>query len=452
MSDERTGTSNNIAGEAAAALITAPGSGQGKSMITAALARLHRNAGRKVRVFKHGPDYLDPMVLALASGQPVYQLHPWMTGEAECRWRLAEAARDADIILVEGSMGLFDGDPSSADLAVLAGIPAIPVIDARGMAQTFGAVALGLASFRSDVPVHEVIANRVGSARHAAMLEESLSQGISLLGAVPRSDAMSIPDRHLGLVQASELADLDAKLDAAAAVLAEAGLDRLPAQVSLTAEAPAVAPRLLEGVRIAIARDAAFAFIYPANLDLLRAMGAELHFFSPLIDRVLPIVDALWLPGGYPELHGTTLAANKDMLAAIRTFHSDGRAILAECGGLMYCTQVLVDKSSRRHELLGLMPGEARMADKLTALGLQSVKLNGHELRGHTYHHSVLDTPSQPLAHACKLAGAEAEPVFRIGGLTASYFHGYFPSAPELVAAIFRGQPLNTQTGETGHA
>ncbi len=139
-----------------AVMITAPASGQGKSMVTAALARLHRNAGRSVRVFKHGPDFLDPMVLEVASGHPVYQLHPWMTGEDECRWRLAEAAQDADLILIEGSMGLFDGDPSSADLAKLMGIPALPVIDAGGMAQTFGALVLGLARFDSELSVHEV--------------------------------------------------------------------------------------------------------------------------------------------------------------------------------------------------------------------------------------------------------------------------------------------------------
>ena len=238
-----------------AAMITAPGSGQGKSMVTAALARLHRNAGRKVRVFKHGPDYLDPMVLEVASGQPVYQLHPWMTGEGECRWRLAEAAQDADLILVEGSMGLFDGDPSSADLAKLMGIPALPVIDARGMAQTFGAIALGMANFDPALPVRQVIANRIGSARHGDMLRESLPDGIELLGAIPRNETMNIPDRHLGLVQAGELNGLNQRLDAAAEVLAEAGLDGLPLPVTLEAEKPEPPPKLLNGVRIAIARE-----------------------------------------------------------------------------------------------------------------------------------------------------------------------------------------------------
>ncbi|MCR8915316.1 cobyrinate a,c-diamide synthase [Marinobacter panjinensis] len=436
-----------------AAMITAPGSGQGKSMVTAALARLHRNAGRTVRVFKHGPDYLDPMVLEVASGQPVYQLHPWMTGEQECRWRLVEAAQDADLILVEGSMGLFDGDPSSADLAKLMGIPALPVIDARGMAQTFGALALGLASFDPDLPVRQVIANRIGSSRHGDMLRESLPEGIELLGAVPRSEAMNIPDRHLGLVQAGELGDLDQRLDAAAEVLTEAGLEGLPLPVTLEAEKPELPPQLLNGVRIAIARDAAFSFIYRANLDLLRAMGAELAFFSPLADSELPEVDALWLPGGYPELHGATLASNKPMLEAIRNHYKASKPMLAECGGLMACVEELMDHDGQTHKLLGLMPGRASMAGRLQALGLQSLNTDQGQLRGHTYHHSRLETEWQPLARTRKVAGTEAEPVYSHNGLVASYFHGYFPSAPELVAGIFRGQVIRPLTDkEPDHA
>lgn len=424
----------------AAAMITAPGSGQGKSVVTAALARLHRNAGLKVRVFKHGPDYLDPMILEVASGHPVYQLHPWMTGENECRWRLAEAAQDADLILVEGAMGLFDGDPSSADLAKLMGIPALPVIDARGMAQTFGALALGLASFDPDMPVRQVIANRVGSARHRELLAESLPEGIELLGAVPRNEDMSIPDRHLGLVQASEIDQLSQKLDAAAAVLVEAGLDKLPQVVELSAERPSAPPRLMEGMTIAIARDAAFSFLYPANIDLLKAMGATLTEFSPLNDEQLPPADALWLPGGYPELYASKFAANRSMHESIRAHHHSGKPILAECGGLMACTEQLTDKQGETHNMLGLLPGQVEMAGKLQALGLQSLTTGLGELRGHTYHHSRLETAWQPAGRTRKVAGTEAEPVFCHNGLVASYFHGYFPSAPELVAAIFRGE------------
>lgn len=430
-------------GKAHAALISAPGSGQGKSMVTAALAKLHRNAGLTVRVFKHGPDYLDPMIQEVASGQPVYQLHPWMTGEEECRWRLAEAAQEADVILVEGSMGLFDGSPSSADLAILAGIPALPVIDAWGMAQTFGAVAQGLANYHPDLAIHEVIANRVGSPGHGKLLADSMPEGIALLGAIPRNDAMKIPDRHLGLVQASELSGLDAQLDAAAEVLKEAGLGRLPKLVTLSAESPTPVPDYLNGVRIAIARDDAFAFIYRANVDVLLAMGAEVSFFSPLTDQLLPECDALWLPGGYPELNAARLSSNLAMLEAIRAHHRAGKPILAECGGLMACVEQLVDGEGESHAMLGLLNGTAKMAGKLTALGLQSLHAGAGELRGHTYHHSLLETEMTPLARTRKLAGSEAEPIYREGGLVASYFHGYFPSAPKLVADIFTGQPIS---------
>ncbi|MEH6642791.1 cobyrinate a,c-diamide synthase [Vreelandella glaciei] len=434
-------------GKAHAALISAPGSGQGKSMVTAALARLHRNAGLTVRVFKHGPDYLDPMIQEVASGQPVYQLHPWMTGEEECRWRLAEAAQEADVILVEGSMGLFDGSPSSADLAILAGIPALPVIDAWGMAQTFGAVAQGMANYHPDLAIHEVIANRVGSPGHGKLLADSMPEGIALLGAIPRNEAMKIPDRHLGLVQASELSGLDTQLDAAAEVLREAGLDRLPKLVTLSAESPAPVPDYLNGVRIAIARDDAFAFIYRANVDVLRAMGAEVSFFSPLTDHQLPECDALWLPGGYPELNAARLSANHSMLKAIRAHHRASKPILAECGGLMACVEQLVDGEGESHAMLGLLNGTAKMAGKLTALGLQRLHAGAGELRGHTYHHSLLETAMTPMARTRKLAGSEAEPIYREGGLVASYFHGYFPSAPKLVADIFTGQPISINNG-----
>ncbi|KAA8981196.1 cobyrinate a,c-diamide synthase [Halospina sp. K52047b] len=430
-----------ITGTTAAAMITAPGSGHGKSMVTAALARLHKNEGRNVRVFKHGPDYLDPMVLERASGNPVYQVHGWMTGMDEVRWRLAEAAQTADLILVEGSMGLFDGDPSTADMAVACGIPALPVIGANAMGQTFGAIALGLARYRDDLEVKEVIANRTGSGYHAHLCKESLPEDISLLGAIPRNEAFDIPDRHLGIVQADEITDLDQQLDAAAEVLKEAGLDQLPAQVTLEATTPEQPPRLLEGTTIAIAKDAAFAFIYRANTELLEAMGATLKFFSPLADKELPDADALWLPGGYPELHGEALAANTAMKQAIQAHHQAGKPIYAECGGLMACTETMTDpEDGTEHSLYALMPGKVSMAPKLKALGIQSLNTDNGELRGHTFHHSELETEREPAMRTTKKNGSEGERVFKQGSLTASYFHGYFPTAPKLVAELFKGQ------------
>ncbi|WP_455906421.1 nucleotide-binding protein, partial [Metapseudomonas otitidis] len=203
-----------------ALLIAAPASGQGKTTVTAALARLHARQGRRVRVFKCGPDFLDPMILARASGHPVYQLDLWMIGEAESRRLLWEAAGEADLILIEGVMGLFDGSPSAADLARHFGVPVLGVINGAAMAQTFGALAVGLATYQPDLPFAGVLGNRVGSQRHSDLIRDSLPDWIRWYGALPRSAEVELPSRHLGLVQAEELADLDARLDAAADALA----------------------------------------------------------------------------------------------------------------------------------------------------------------------------------------------------------------------------------------
>lgn len=417
-----------------ALMVSAPASGQGKTLVTAALARRHRSAGRRVRVFKCGPDFLDPMILERASGSPVYQLDLFMCGEDECRRLLHEAAGEADLILVEGVMGLFDGDPSAADLAARFGLPVLAVIDGSAMAQTFGALAHGLATYRPDISVAAVLANRVAGERHAGMLAESLPGKVQWLGALPRDAGIAFPERHLGLVQAAEIADLGSRIDRAAQNLPPAA-DRLPDPVSFAAPSPAVpVPRLLEGRRIAIARDAAFGFIYPANLDCLEAMGASLRFFSPLADTSLPECDAIWLPGGYPEFHLAPLSANRPMLDAIRDHHRRSRPILAECGGMLYCLDELDDGRGNRAAMLGLMPGRAVMQPRLVALGMQEVRLANGVLRGHTFHYSRLDTPLAPCALTSNPNGGEGEAIFARGSLTASYLHGYFPSAPTAVA------------------
>jgi cobyrinic acid a,c-diamide synthase len=419
-------------------LIAAPASGQGKTTVTAALARLHRNQGRKVRVFKCGPDFLDPMILERASGHPVYQLDMWMVGEAESRRLLWEAAAEADLILIEGVMGLFDGTPSSADLARRFGVPVLGVIDGTAMAQTFGALALGLARYQPDLPFAGVLANRVGTVRHAQLLEGSLTEGLRWYGALSRETGIELPSRHLGLVQASELNDLDARLDAAAAALGSTCDAALPPPVTFTAPEHVPAEPLLAGVRIAIAHDEAFAFFYGASLDLLREMGAELSFFSPIRDRALPDADSLYLPGGYPELHHMALAENHGMRAAIRAHHAAGKPLLAECGGMLYLLDALTDVDGQRAKGVGLLKGEAVMQKRLAALALQSVELPEGTLRGHTYHHSLTSTELTPIARGLSPNGGRgAEAVYREGRMTASYVHFYFPSNPQAVAALF---------------
>jgi cobyrinic acid a,c-diamide synthase len=421
-----------------ALLIAAPASGQGKTTITAALAARERKRGRRVRVFKTGPDFIDPMILERASGNPVYQLDLWMGGEDHCRNLLYDAAGQADLILIEGVMGLYDGQPSSADLAELFGIPVLAVVDASAMAQTFGAIAFGLARFRATLPVAGVFANQVGSDLHAEMLAPALPSDLPLLGWLARDADFGLPDRHLGLVQAMEIGDLDARLQRAAAALhcTEAATTQ---PIAFAPGPTAVTPwPLLEGKRIAVARDAAFSFLYRANVDALRSLGAELRFFSPLTDTAMPEADSLYLPGGYPELHLSTLANNHPMREAIRAHHASNKPILAECGGMLYLLESLTDSAGQRAEMLGLLPGHAVMQKRLTAIALQEIRMPGGGLRGHTFHYSRLDTTLEPIARGeCPNHGKTSEPVYRNGKLIASYVHTYFPSNAEAAARLF---------------
>ncbi|WP_324734567.1 cobyrinate a,c-diamide synthase [Pseudomonas paeninsulae] len=421
-----------------ALLIAAPASGQGKTTVTAALARLHTREGKRVRVFKCGPDFLDPMILARASGAPVYQLDLWMVGEAESRRLLWQAAGEADLILIEGVMGLFDGNPSAADLARQFGVPVLAVIDASAMAQTFAALAHGLASFQPDLPFSGVLGNRVGSSRHGEILRDALPAAIRWYGALPRSAAVELPSRHLGLIQAEELSDLDARLDAAADALAASADVSLPPSVTFAAPLSREIPALLAGVRIGVAVDAAFAFVYQANLDLLCELGAELCFFSPLADSQLPEVDSLYLPGGYPELHLAQLEANQAMADAIRAHHGAGKPIHAECGGMLYLFERLTDQAGVSGQMLGVLQGEATLQPRLTALALQEVELPEGRLRGHSFHHSALTSALQPIARGeCPNYKRTAEAVYRQGRLTASYIHFYLPSDPLAAAQLF---------------
>ncbi len=427
-----------------ALLISAPASGQGKTTVTAALARLHRNQGRRVRVFKTGPDFLDPMILSRAAGCDVEQLDLFMSSPQLCKQQLWEAAGEADLILIEGVMGLFDGNPSSADLAELFGIPVLAVIDAGGMAQTFAALAHGLASFRPGQPFSGVLGNRVGSAGHGQMLAEALSASpherpLRWYGALPRDEAISLPSRHLGLVQGDEIADLEQRIEAAALALEQSAGSELPPAITLEPQPVAAIEPLLQGTRIGIARDAAFSFIYPANLRTLERLGAELVFFSPLADPHLPEVDALWLPGGYPELHLEALSANRALMADVKAHCQAGKPMLAECGGMLWLGEELTTLEGESAELCGVLPSRARMKKRFAALGLQRLSLDGQALRGHTFHHSVTETELEPIARGeCPNGRRAAEPVYRLKRLTASYIHLYFPSNPAAVAQLFK--------------
>ncbi|MFN3811008.1 MAG: cobyrinate a,c-diamide synthase [Roseateles asaccharophilus] len=425
-----------------ALMISAPASGQGKTSVTAAIARHARNAGKKVRVFKTGPDYLDPMILERASAHPVYQLDLFMGGLAHCRALLLEAASQADLVLVEGVMGLYDGAPSSADLAEAFNLPVLAVIDAGSMAQTFAALALGLQRYREGrIRLCGVVANRVGSEGHGRMVAEGLPADLPLVAALQRRQDLALPERHLGLVQARELPGLDAQLDEWARAWGEAsaGFEFAPVDFAAAGFTPesAPAPRLA-GRRIAVAQDAAFSFIYPANLDCLRRLGAEVLLFAPAEGEPLPDCDALWLPGGYPELHAAALRANKAFFSGLRAHLAAHKPLLAECGGMLALAVSLTDAQGQEHAMAGLLPGQARLQPRLAALGLQAMAWPEGELRGHTFHYSSFETPLPPIARASNPNGGKAaEALYQQGSLRASYVHHYFPANPEAVAAFF---------------
>ncbi len=433
--------------------MAAPASGQGKTTVAAALARLHARAGRRVRVFKCGPDFLDPCWLSAASGAPVDALDLWITGEADCAARLHAAAAQADLLIVEGAMGLFDGTPSAADIAGRFGLPVLAVVDAQAMAGTFGALAFGLRHYREGLPWAGVLANRVASERHGHMLREGLRTPDDWLGALPRDGAWALPERHLGLVADLPMDDVLARLDAAADALADTPLGRMgPAALARWAVDFAPAPaepdaallsRPLRGRRIAVARDAAFAFLYHANLECLAALGAELAYFSPLANEPLPRCDAVWLPGGYPELHLPALAGATATRAGLAAHVAAGRPVWAECGGMMALMDTIVDAQGQAHPAWGLLPGVTTLQRRLAALGPQQLELPAGTLRGHTFHYSTAATPLAVAGRSARpgmaVAADAGEALYQQGPVRASYFHAWFPSSPAATAWLFGG-------------
>ncbi|QIL43644.1 cobyrinate a,c-diamide synthase [Acidovorax sp. HDW3] len=431
-----------------ALVLSALASGQGKTTVTAALARLHARQGRRVRVFKCGPDYLDPYWHQLASGAPVEQLDLWMTGPEDCAARLHAAACAADLVLVEGVMGLFDGADSVADLAQRFGIPVLAVVDARAMGGTLGAVAHGLKTFRPGLPWAGVLANGVAGARHAQLLQEGLPDAADWLGALPRLAGAGggplLPERHLGLVAAHELPDALARLDAAADALAATPLGQMDAvalqrfAVDFAPQPQAAVAPLLAGRTVAVARDAAFTFIYPANVRTLEQLGARVVFFSPLAGEDLPPCDALWLPGGYPELHAEPLATHARLQQDLRAHVAAGKPVWAECGGMMALAEAIDLPDGRTLPLWGLLPGRVTQQQRLAGLGPQELALPAGVLRGHTFHYSVFDSPAPIACHAHRAHdGAAGEAVYRQGSIRASYFHAWFASSPAATAELF---------------
>jgi cobyrinic acid a,c-diamide synthase len=426
-------------------VISAPASGAGKTTLTLALARAYRDRGLGVQCFKSGPDYIDPAFHAAATGRSSVNLDSWAMRRDTIEGLVARG-RDADLVLAEGSMGLFDGAASpgmsgtgaSADLAKMMDWPVLLVLDPAGQAQTAAAVAAGLRDFRKGVRVAGVILNRVASPRHEDLVRRAMEgAGIAVLGALPRHAPIKLPERHLGLVQAEELARLNELIGEAARLVAERiDLDALLrlSECEWTASNAASAPRVTPpGQRVALARDAAFSFIYPHILEDWRAAGAEIMPFSPLADEGPHAnADVCWLPGGYPELHAGRIAANERFRRALRAF-AETRPVHGECGGYMVLGGSLIDKDGTRHTMTGLLGLETSFATRRMHLGYRLAGLAtgmpgyaaGARLRGHEFHYAmILTQPDAPLAAVRDANGAEVmESGSRRGHVTGTFFH-----------------------------
>jgi cobyrinic acid a,c-diamide synthase len=428
-----------------ALVISAPASGAGKTTLTLALARAFRDRGLTVQCFKSGPDYIDPAFHAAATGRTSVNVDSWAMPRDAIAALVARAC-SADLVLAEGSMGLFDGvaipgrsgTGASADIAEMMNWPVLLVLDPSGQAQTAAAIAAGLRDFRPGLKVAGVVLNRVASPRHEDLVRRAMEgAGIRVLGALPRHAPIALPERHLGLVQADELARLNELIGEAARLVAEhVDLDALLqlADCGWTTDgAKPVARVTAPGQRIALAHDAAFSFIYPHILEGWRAAGAEIMPFSPLSDEEPDErADVCWLPGGYPELHAERIAAASRFRRALAAF-AETRPVHGECGGYMVLGAGLTDKEGTRHKMVGLLGLETSFARRKMHLGYRQAELKspipghpaGSRLRGHEFHYAtILAQPDTPLAIVRDANGADVtETGSRRGQVTGTFFH-----------------------------
>ncbi len=434
---------------APALIISAPRSGAGKTTVALALMAALSRRGLKVKAAKAGPDYIDPAFHAAATGHPGINLDSWAMPPPLLDTLAHEAAGDADVLIIEGVMGLFDGVPgvpgapgrggTTADLAARFGIPVLLVLDVSGQSQSAAALVRGFATHDPAVRIAGVILNRVGSDRHRTLASDAIAPlGIPVLGALRRDETIDLPSRHLGLVQATEHADLRARLDR----LAELAERQLELDAILASAAPLAAPKQTNtvsplrppGQRIALAADAAFTFVYPHLIDAWRRAGAQIVRFSPLADQGPPDdCDACWLPGGYPELSAGALAAAENFRRQTTRFAAT-RPVHGECGGYMVLGEYLEDAAGVRHPMLALLGHGTSFRERKLHLGYREARLlaespigaAGARVRGHEFHYAALgaagnDAPLADLFDAeCRALGAAGG---RRGFVTGTFFH-----------------------------
>jgi cobyrinic acid a,c-diamide synthase len=437
-------------GRAPGVIIAAPRSGAGKTTLALGLMRALKRRGLTVQPFKCGPDYIDPAFHKEATGRESFNLDTWGMRRELIGDLVGKASVGADICIAEGVMGLFDGareagrcgKGSTADLAALTGWPIVLVLDVSAQAETAAAIALGCRAYRDDIRLGGVILNRVAGLSHAGLIRPAIERiGLPVLGSVFRRDSLVLPDRHLGLVQASELAGLQSYLDTLSeAVTANVSLDALlscarPAALIASGANSAGKPRIRPpGQRIALAQDRAFSFTYPHILEGWRAAGADIKPFSPLTDEPPDAAaDAIWLPGGYPELHAGALSTCKHFRKGLNVAAAQGVTIHGECGGYMVLGAGIEDADGVRHQMTGLLGLETSFAKRKLHLGYRRARLLtgcalGEErgiIFGHEFHYaSVLEVNDDPLLDLVDAAGAPSpEKGSRRGSVTGTFFH-----------------------------
>ncbi len=449
-------------------IIAAPMSGSGKTTIASGLIAALAARGLQVAPFKVGPDYIDPTYHSLSAGRASRNLDAWMLPPKRLGALFARGAAGADLAVVEGVMGLYDGYSgtddagSTAHVARLLDAPVLIVLDVSAMGRSAAAIVTGLRDFDRSIHIGGVLLNRVGSPGHARMVTQAVESaaGVPVLGYLGREDAFNLPERHLGLIPTQEPGEWRAWLDAVRERIRETvDLDRILAiarsasPLPVGDDDPFRTAMTGSRARIAVAHDAAFNFTYADNLDLLRAAGAEIVFFSPMQDAALPAgAQALYLCGGFPEIYAAQLAANGPLHAQIRAAFHSGMPIYAECGGLMYLTGAIVDRQQRTHAMVGLLPGRSEMTGQLV-LGYRTARAvadnwlwrAGETVRGHEFHYSVWESRTQDLLPAYELLPAfgefqqQARPEgAATGTLVASYVHLHFLAYPELAARMVR--------------
>lgn len=438
-------------------VIAATQSGSGKTTIVAGLLAALRERGLKVQSYKVGPDYIDPGYHELASGRPAHNLDTWLTPAKLIPSLFAAESAEADLAVVEGVMGLFDGGKngvsSTAQVAKILQAPVLLVIDVKSMGASAAAIAKGFRAYDEEVRVAGVILNRLGSATHEAMIREAMA-GIDMpvYGALRRSEELKMPERHLGLLPVQENEERQVVQKMGRAVGGQLAMDEI---LALAATAPPLmtaardnAQLVLPKCRIGVARDEAFSFYYPTSLSVLQRLGAELVPFSPLHDRLIPDVDGLLIGGGFPEMFAAQLAANETMCESVRTQAAAGMPVYAECGGYMYLMDSLRDFQGNTYAMAGVFPGQAVMTSRLQMVGYVTAEMqqdtilgrSGDRLQGHEFHFSAEEgePDSRPFRFTRLRNGVQYEAGQTVKNVLGSYLHLHFAGCPEAAEAFVR--------------